>query len=163
MYDQEDAAISALLNDGLDTADPDEILARLDAELAVQTDEMSATLSADTPGWLAGTGSAARRFINFYADAIREEICANDRSGLNEQYKTVLGGLTIQDQVRSLIPAVLTILGVGSSFINPMVIASLVAIWLVRVGADRWCRLPAPVEQPAAAATSDERPATNDA
>lgn len=165
------------LIDELAHADESAILQRLDAELQRQATATAAVLSADPhPGVLGGeesVGSTAQRFLRFYTDAIHREICDAEKGRLKDHYRGTIGGETTAEQVKSLVPTLLAALGIGASFVNPAAIASLVALWLVRVGLDQWCAAPrsAPAEAgsgaapvridpsvvpPAAAASSDD-------
>ena len=137
--------VDQVLGEGLEHASEADILERLDAELKQQLPR-AAVLGADvTAPWMRGAaagGSAAQRFIAFYADAIHKEICDPEQGRLKDEYRGTIGGLALADQVKSLVPYVLTALGVGAAFANPAVIGALVALWLVRVGLDQWCAAP---------------------
>ncbi len=141
-----DQTVDQVLGEGLEHASEAQILERLDAELKQQTSGHAAVLGAgDAHPWLGGEaagGSAAQRFIAFYADAIHKEICDPEKGRLKDEYRGTIGGLALADQVKSLVPYVLTALGIGASFINPAAIGALVALWIVRVGLDQWCAAP---------------------
>ncbi|HEU5015022.1 MAG TPA: hypothetical protein VFT66_21045 [Roseiflexaceae bacterium] len=141
-----DQTVDQVLGEGLEHASEADILQRLDAELQQQTSGNAAVLGADAAEpWMRGEaagGSAAQRFIAFYADAIHKEICDPEKGRLKDEYRGTIGGLNVADQVKSLVPYILTALGIGASFVNPAAIGALVALWLVRVGLDQWCAAP---------------------
>lgn len=141
-----DQTVDQVLGEGLEHASQAEILDRLDAELRQQTAGRAGVLGDETATpWLRGAaagGSAAQRFIAFYAAAIHREICDPEKGRLKDEYRGTIGGLALADQVKALVPYVLTALGIGASFVNPAAIAALVALWLIRVGLDQWCAAP---------------------
>lgn len=136
----------------LDTVDEGAIIRRLDKELQQQSEAsaLGATLhdeEGSSPWVLGGAdaggfGSMAQRFLSFYTDAIHREICNPDQSGLKDQYRTLMGGQSTQEQVRSLVPLLINAIGASAALINPAAIAALVALWLIRSGLDQWCTLP---------------------
>lgn len=144
-----DDAVDQVLRSGLAGADENAILRQLDAELQQQTEAQAMVLGGDEPApWVlggeqsGGFGSMARRFLNFYGDALHREICDAQQGRLKEQYRSLMGSSDTNDKVKALAPVVFGALGLGASLINPAAIAAIVALWLVRIGLDQWCALP---------------------
>src|SRR5690242_14225420 len=105
-----DQTVDQGLGEGLEHASEAQILERLDGELKQQTSGYTAVLGAgDAQPWLGGEatgGSAAQRFIAFYANAIHKEICDPETGRLKDEYRGTIGGLALADQVKSLVPYV---------------------------------------------------------
>ena len=150
MSSETDDAVDQLLSSGLYQEAPEGIIRRLDAELQQQTEASAMVLSAGEPeAWVlggeeaGGFGSMAQRFINYYSAALHREIC-DPQGGLNQQYKSLLGGEDLHSQVKALAPVVLATLGVSASLVAPATVAAIVALWLLRMGLDQWCTTPQP-------------------
>jgi hypothetical protein len=128
MREIDDALDGGALSGGLEHADANTVLYRLAAHLP-------------PPRVLSGYSPSVRAlaYIERYADAIHDEICDPDRAGMKEMYQELLGGETIQSQVRSLAPALLVLIGVAPELAAPATVACLVALWLIRVGLTQWC------------------------
>lgn len=149
-------AIEHVFSIGLASADERELLRQLDAELQQQTHAQALVLDGGPPDpWVlggdggGGFGPMAQRFLNFYADAIHREICDPDKPGMKDSYRVLMGGVELQDRVKTLVPAILAAVGLTASLVTPAVIAVIVALWLIRVGLDHWCALPRPAGAPA--------------
>lgn len=152
----------------LDAVDEAAIIRRLDKELQQQSEAsaLGATLhdeEGSSPWVLGGAdaggfGSMAQRFLSFYTDAIHREICSSDHSGLKDQYRTLMGGQSTQEQVRSLVPILINAIGASAALINPAAIAALVALWLIRTGLDQWCTVPRSAPAGKSAADSPTSP-----
>jgi hypothetical protein len=139
-----DDIIEQTLQDGLGEAGVSAILRRLDIELQHQV-EVSA-LGGQTPeAWVVGGvaaggfGSMSERFIAFYAAAFRRELCDAEGVGLKPRYTELLRGQDLPDQIKLLVPAILTSLADSVTWMVPLTVAMLVALWLVRVGLEQWC------------------------
>jgi|GEM_PF-2478933 len=167
MANELDDAVEQMVNSGLQQSAPDEIVRRLDAELQQQTEASAMVLSGAEPEpWVlggehaGGFGSMAQRFISFYSTALHKEIC-DPQGGLNQQYKSALGGQDIKSQIKVLAPVVLAAVGVSATLVAPATVAAIVAIWLLRMGLEQWCAAPPPATtSPDAAATPPPAPAT---
>lgn len=158
-----DQAVAQVLGSGLESADENEILRQLDAELQQQTESQAMVLGGEEPEpWVlggegsGGFGSMAQRFINFYGDALYREICDPQQGRLKDEYRTLVGGEDTSSRVKALVPTVLAAIGVGASLVNPAIIGAIVALWLVKLGLDQWCAMPRP--SAAGATTSSEAP-----
>src|SRR4051812_12002042 len=97
-------AVEQVLGAGMGSAAENEILRQLDAELEQQTQARALVLGAEEPAaWVlggesgGGFGSIARRFINFYSTAIRNELCDTQGGCLKERYSALIGGQSIGD------------------------------------------------------------------
>ena len=166
--DNIEQAVDQVLSSGLAGADESEIVRRLDAELQQQTEAGAMVLGGDEPApWVlggesgGGFGSMAQRFLGFYAEALRKEICDSEKGQLKDQYRSLIGSADTNDRVKAIAPVVLTAIGVGAALVNPAAIAAIVALWLVRLGLDQWCALPA-AKTETSATGSGEAPATID-
>jgi|FLYN01.1.fsa_nt_gi hypothetical protein len=148
MANEIDEAVEQTLSGGLEQAGATEILRRLDAELQQQTQTSALVLGEKEPEpWVlggeaaGGFGSMAQRFLSYYSQALHREIC-DPQGGLKEEYKRLLGGQDLRDQVKALAPVVLAAIGISASLVAPATIAAIVALWLVRVGLEQWCAAP---------------------
>lgn len=157
MADDITDAITHVLSSGLDRASENEILRQLDAELEQQNQARALVLGTDEPApWVlggdagGGFGSIARRFISFYAAAIRSEICDAEGGCLKSKYRSPMGE-QIGDTVRTIAPLVLDALGRQEhGLTTPATVAAMVALWLVRSGLEQWCAQAPPSSTPAA-------------
>jgi hypothetical protein len=146
MADEVNDAVEHVLSSGLASAGENEILRQLDAELEQQNQARAMVLGADEPAaWVlggetgGGFGSIARRFISYYTNAIRNEICDTQCGCIKEKYRNLLSGDT-SEHVRNLAPAIFDTLKVNESTLSaPASVAALVALWLARVGIEQWC------------------------
>jgi hypothetical protein len=158
-----DEAVEQVLSAGMENAGENEILRQLDAELEQQTQARALVLGAEEPAaWVlggesgGGFGSIARRFINFYSTAIRNEICDIQGGCLKQQYRALIGGQGIGEQVRAMAPIVLEALGSEEKTLSaPATVAAMLALWLARSGLEQWCA----EAKPAASAAPSTPPA----
>ncbi len=164
-----DAAVAHVLGSELVSAEENDILRQLDAELQQQTEAQAMVLGGDEPApWVlggesgGGFGSMARRFIGFYGDALRAEICDQQAGQLKDKYRNLIGGSDTNDRVKKMAPVVLGVIGAAASLVNPAAIAAIVALWLVRLGLDQWCALPASTGGATSNEGSGAAPATID-
>ena len=152
-------AVAQVLSGGLENANENEILRQLDAELEQQTQARAMVLGAEEPApWVlggesgGGFGSIARRFIGFYSDAIRREICDTQGGCLKEKYRNMIGGQGVGDQVKAIAPVILDALGSEEKTLSaPATVAAMLGLWLARSGLEQWC---AAAQQPAAGTPS---------
>jgi hypothetical protein len=164
MANDVDEAVEQVLSAGMENASENEILRQLDAELEQQTQARALVLGAEEPAaWVlggesgGGFGSIARRFISFYSTAIRNEICDTQGGCLKQQYRNLIGGQSIGDQVRAIAPIVLEALGNEEKTLSaPATVAAMLALWLARSGLEQWC---AEAKQPPASAAPSAPPA----
>jgi hypothetical protein len=144
-----ESAIEQTLGAGLDTQDPDQIMRTLGQELEQQSSQSVLVLSAeDEPeSWVLGAGDEgqdapegiAARFLRFYGDGLRKELCDVEGGCLKEQYNKILTGGDMRANLTALAPSVLAAIGASTALIAPAVVATLVAVWLLRVGLQQWC------------------------
>src|SRR5437763_7227156 len=137
MADDINEAVEQVLSAGLENASETEILRQLDAELQQQTQARAMVLGAEEPApWVlggesaGGFGSMVHRFIGFYSDALRREICDSQAGGLKQQYRDMIGGQTFKDQIKAMTPVVLKAIGGGDNLSAPATIAAMLALWL---------------------------------
>jgi hypothetical protein len=164
MADDVNEAVEQVLSGGLENASENEILRQLDAELEQQTQARAMVLGDEEPApWVlggesgGGIGSIASRFINFYSDAIRREICDTEGGCLKEKYRNVIGE-NVGDTVKAIAPVVLEALGSKENSLGALPrVAAMLGLWLARSGLEQWCaqsKQPAGGAAPAAPATS---------
>jgi hypothetical protein len=149
MASETDEAVEELVGAGLAKASESEILRLLDAELQQQSEASALVLSGEAPEpWVlggpaaGGFGSLARRFLTFYSAAMRRELCDAKGAGLNTRYAEQLGGQAIPAQLKVIAPLILTAFEASTALVAPGTVAAIVALWLVRVGIERWCAAP---------------------
>jgi hypothetical protein len=146
MADDVNEAVEQVLSGGLENASENEILRQLDAELEQQTQARAMVLGDDEPAaWVlggesgGGIGSIASRFINFYSDAIRREICDTEGGCLKEQYRNMIGE-NVGDTVKMIAPVVLEALGSKENSLGALPrVAAMLGLWLARSGLEQWC------------------------
>ena len=164
MADDVNEAVEQVLSGGLENASENEILRQLDAELEQQTQARAMVLGDDQPApWVlggeegGGIGSIASRFINFYSDAIRREICDAQGGCLKEKYRNLIGE-NVGDTVKAIAPVLLEALGSTENTLGALPrVAAMLGLWLARSGLEQWCaKSPQPSggAAPAAPATS---------
>lgn len=147
MPDQVNDAVEMVLSSGHESANPDDVLRQLDAALQQDLQSQAAVLSAEEPpAWVlsgeegGGFGSMAGRFISFYRDALRRELCDIEGGCLKQKYRDLIGSEDTKTQVRELTPTVVeTLGGDAKSLSSPITIAAYVALWLARSGLEQWC------------------------
>jgi hypothetical protein len=146
MADDVNEAVEQVLSGGLENASESEILRQLDAELEQQTQARAMVLGDDEPAaWVlggetgGGIGSIASRFINFYSDAIRREICDTEGGCLKEKYRNLVGE-NVGDTVKMIAPVVLEALGSKENTLGALPrVAAMLGLWLARSGLEQWC------------------------
>jgi hypothetical protein len=165
MADDVNEAVEQVLSGGLENASENEILRQLDAELEQQTQARAMVLGDDEPAaWVlggesgGGIGSIASRFINFYADAIRREICDTEGGCLKEKYRSMIGD-NVGDTVKAIAPVMLEAIGSKENSLGALPrVAAMLGLWLARSGLEQWCakspEQPAGGAAPAAPAAS---------
>ena len=164
MADDVNEAVEQVLSGGLENASESEILRQLDAELEQQTQARAMVLGDEEPAaWVlggesgGGIGSIASRFINFYSDAIRREICDAQGGCLKEKYRNLIGE-NVGDTVKAIAPVLLEALGSTENTLGALPrVAAMLGLWLARSGLEQWCaKSPQPSggAAPAAPATS---------
>ena len=156
-----DQAVEQVLGNGLESADEGEVMRQLDTALQQEAESQAMVLSGEEPApWVlggesgGGFGTMAQRFIGFYGDAIYKEICDPDKGQLKDEYRSLVAGANTRDRVKSLMPMVLAAIGIGAALVNPVAIAALVALWLVKLGLDQWCAVSRPSANPPTVGTA---------
>jgi hypothetical protein len=161
MANDVDEAVQQVLSGGLENASESEILRQLDAELEQQTQANAMVLGEEQPApWVlggergGGFGSLAQRFIGFYSDAIRREICDSEGGCLKEKYRNLIGD-NVGDTVRLIAPVLLEALGSKESSLSALPrVAAMLGLWLARSGLEQWCAAKPAADTPPAAAAS---------
>ena len=156
-------AVEQVLSGGLENASESEILRQLDAELEQQTQANAMVLGAEEPApWVlggesgGGFGSLAQRFIGFYSDAIRREICDAEGGCLKEKYRNLIGE-NVGDTVKAIAPVILEAVGSKENTLGALPrVAAMLGLWLARSGLEQWC---AEAKQPPANAAPSTPPA----
>jgi hypothetical protein len=159
MANDVDEAVEQVLSGGLENASEGEILRQLDAELEQQAQANAMVLGAEEPApWVlggesgGGFGSMAQRFIGFYSDAIRREICDVDGGCLKEKYRNLIGN-NVGDTVKMVAPVILEALGSKETSLSALPrVAAMLGLWLARSGLEQWCAKSTPPAAGAAAA-----------
>jgi hypothetical protein len=162
MTNQIDEAVEMVLS-GSANFNADDALRQLDAALQQDVESQAAVLSGEDPtAWVLGGESGggffsmARRFVNFYTDALSRELCDSEGGCLKEKYRNLISSDDTRKQVKDLTPTVLDTIGADKSLLSPITIAVYVALWLSRTGLEQWCAQkrtapPTPDTPPAAA------------
>ena len=146
MADDVNEAVDQVLSAGRGNASEGEILRLLDAELEQQTQARAMVLGDEEPAaWVlggetgGGIGSIASRFINFYSDAIRREICDAEGGCLKEKYRSFIGE-NVGDTVKAIAPVLLEALGSKETSLGALPrVAAMLGLWLARSGLEQWC------------------------
>ena len=161
MADDVNEAVEQVLSGGLENASESEILRQLDAELEQQTQANAMVLGAEEPApWVlggesgGGFGSLAQRFIGFYSDAIRREICDAEGGCLKEKYRNLIGN-NVGDTVKAVAPVILEAVGSKEGSLSALPrVAAMLGLWLARSGLEQWCASNPDAAAPPAAAPS---------
>ena len=104
-----------------------------------------------------GFGSLAQRFIGFYSDAIRREICDAEGGCLKEKYRNLIGD-NVGETVKLIAPVILEALGSKESSLSALPrVAAMLGLWLARSGLEQWC---AQSKQPTAGASPAAAPSS---
>jgi hypothetical protein len=157
-------AVEQVLSGGLENASESEILRQLDAELEQQTQASAMVLGEGEPApWVlggesgGGFGSLAQRFIGFYSDAIRREICDAEGGCLKEKYRNLIGD-NVGDTVKAIAPVILEAVGSKEGTLSALPrVAAMLGLWLAKSGLEQWC---AQSKQPAAGASPATAPSS---
>lgn len=141
--DQLDQITDMIADSGLLDAEPGEIEHSLGQRLRQEL--LSASMQGEQlPEWARGDygpADLAKRFLEFQANALYDEVCDPKKGKLKSKYAKLLNATSSKAAtVAALAAAILAVFHVTNPQLAIPAVAAYVALWLVNANLQRWCR-----------------------